>query len=617
MEPMELATPFDDLPDDCIHELFSHLGKWEIVQLGLTCKRMQRHKRRLFHSKEQATFQLLTEYHTGFQNSKKYNAWNPKEEEIKCYDWLCDYGCNSFSALNHRQMLEADHFKKHHGVLLEEWLVFSSSCPHSNCRPLEINPPETKSWRESLCEQCGSVVITFEKDDAFSYCERGRRYYCKGAFHKALEDFTQAIKLSPENTSFLCYRGNTLCEMGDFRKALEDFDLSLKINPSPYMYYNSAIILTNLNDLSSAVERYSQAIAIGTNDKDKALYYNNRGNIVSFSEGDDRALEDYTMAIQLDDKHPMFYVNRAAIWMNKKEYQRALEDYSMAILLNPNNPMYYSTRYSCNKAMQDYKAALVDINRAIQLDPDNDEYYVYRSQLHRATGEIELAMANINEGIKRNPKNADALRGKAEIFARLGNFAEATAAATKAVQILPSSWNLYCLAVVHELSKNHKAALMCYSRIIQENPSEIRAYVGRAAQTKQLGMLEESISDLQRIIELEPKLASTYNDLGIIYFEKNQYEKALFYFQEAAREPSEFTDLYLSNCGEVYCKLLRFEEAIPVLRRSLELGNERQAQSSAHTKSLLSKACISLSQMDASCKRARLVPTENSIRCEM
>ena len=61
-------------------------------------------------------------------------------------------------------------------------------------------------------------------------------------------------------------------------------------------------------------------------------------------QGDlDRAIADYTQAIQLNPKYAPAYYNRGSAWGNKGDFDRAIADYSQAILLDPKEPKPITT----------------------------------------------------------------------------------------------------------------------------------------------------------------------------------------------------------------------------------------------------------------------------------
>ena len=77
----------------------------------------------------------------------------------------------------------------------------------------------------------------------------------------------------------------------------------------------------------------SQAIG-ELNPKNAKVYYNQ--GIAWYNKGDyDRAISDYSKAIELNPRYADVYYNRGNAWIKKGDYERAASDYNKAIELNP------------------------------------------------------------------------------------------------------------------------------------------------------------------------------------------------------------------------------------------------------------------------------------------
>ena len=78
--------------------------------------------------------------------------------------------------------------------------------------------------------------------------------------------------------------------------------------------------------------RYNQNTKFGWTIKD--------GKVVEFEEVSskvyDKAIEDYTIAIEVNSKDAEAYYNRGLAYANLNDYKRAIEDYDKALELNPN-----------------------------------------------------------------------------------------------------------------------------------------------------------------------------------------------------------------------------------------------------------------------------------------
>ncbi len=78
--------------------------------------------------------------------------------------------------------------------------------------------------------------------------------------------------------------------------------------------------------------------------ENNAEFYYNRG-IDRFERGDyDKAISDYSKAIEINPRFAMAYANRGGAYLNKGLYDQAISDSNKAIELNPKLAMAYNNR---------------------------------------------------------------------------------------------------------------------------------------------------------------------------------------------------------------------------------------------------------------------------------
>ncbi len=80
-----------------------------------------------------------------------------------------------------------------------------------------------------------------------------------------------------------------------------------------------------------------------------AILFNFRALVWSYKGDDDKAIKDYTTAIDLAKNYYEAYTNRAMAWLRKNEYERAIEDFTLSININSRNAQshfYRAVAYS-------------------------------------------------------------------------------------------------------------------------------------------------------------------------------------------------------------------------------------------------------------------------------
>jgi tetratricopeptide (TPR) repeat protein len=145
------------------------------------------------------------------------------------------------------------------------------------------------------------VGDNFSSVTAFSTGGKGISSAQQQAFDRAIGDYTQAIRIDPNNALAYNERGRVYSDKGDQDKAIADCNQAIKLNPNYALAY-----------------------------RNRGLAYNNKGQY-------DRAIEDYNAAIRLDPNDAAAYLNRGLAYVNKGDYTRARADWTRALQLDPNN----------------------------------------------------------------------------------------------------------------------------------------------------------------------------------------------------------------------------------------------------------------------------------------
>ena len=155
----------------------------------------------------------------------------------------------------------------------------------------------------------------------------GKEFLFKGSYDKAIECFTQAIKLDPYDAYFYGWRGLAYYGKGEYDKAIEDFTQA----GGAHSYYWRGLAYLR-----------------------KGLY--------------NKAIQDFTRAIDLNPTKDKFYQQRALAYLGKGLYEKATEDFTKAIELNPHNPEYYRNRGIAYELMGLYDKAQEDFKKAMELE---------------------------------------------------------------------------------------------------------------------------------------------------------------------------------------------------------------------------------------------------------
>ena len=303
-----------------------------------------------------------------------------------------------------------------------------------------------------------------------------------------------------------------------------------------------------------------------------AVTYNNRGVAYHELKQYERAIEDFSKAIELNPNLADGYYNRGFTYHELKQYERAIEDYNKAIELNPKYAVAYNNRRNAYGEIKEHERAIEDYNKAIELNPKYAVAYNNRGNAYHELKQYERAIEDYNKAIELNPNLADAYNNRGGAYGRLKQYEKAIEDFSKAIELNPKyAGAYYNRGVAYREIKQHERAIEDYNKAIELNPKDADAYNNRGNAYGELKEHERAIEDYNKAIELNPKDAVAYNNRGNAYGELKQYEKAIEDFSKAIERNPNLAGAY-NNRGNAHRELKQHEKAIEDFSKAIELN---------------------------------------------
>lgn len=278
---------------------------------------------------------------------------------------------------------------------------------------------------------------TLAQPDAATLLAQAREKLTQGQYALAVESYTRAIELTPNDATAYSGRSEAYEKLGKHELAIADCDTAVKLNPNyAYAYVYRGWIYENIGKYDQAIASFDTAIKL---DPNSAYAYNNRGWTYECLSKHDLAIADFTTAIKLDPKYATAYYNRG--WTNARldEYNLALDDFAVALKLDPTNADVYLNRGCVYERQGKYDLALVDFAEVIRLAPTNAAAYLNRGCVYANLGKHELAIAECDMAIKLDPTNADSYATRGMSYMSRGKQEQALADIAAASKLDPNN----------------------------------------------------------------------------------------------------------------------------------------------------------------------------------
>jgi len=225
--------------------------------------------------------------------------------------------------------------------------------------------------------------------------ECGEKHYENKDYDKAIEAFSEAIMLDPNNT--LAYRGRgDACRMKrQFDRAINDCNEAIRLDPNyARAFCTRGAAYCGKGQYDQAISDCNEAIRL---DPNNARAYAFRGDAYQ-GKGQYDQISDFSEAIRLDPNYAWAYTKRAEIYKLKGQIDKAISDYNEAIGLNP-SAQAYGGRGEAYMMKGQFDQAISDLSEAIRLNPNDFVSYMSRGLTYRDKGQNDKAIMDFEKVI--------------------------------------------------------------------------------------------------------------------------------------------------------------------------------------------------------------------------
>jgi tetratricopeptide (TPR) repeat protein len=382
-----------------------------------------------------------------------------------------------------------------------------------------------------------------------------------------------------------------------YLKARNEFNLALTAS---YMYgdpvperpqFDRAILYfflgnTNyyLGELEAAVNAYTQALTL---DRELIEAQHNLGVVLFLQNKLDYALKNLVKVIQLRPNLAVARLNLAVVFLSKKQHSSARRELQNALELNENYAAAYRVMGVTFREEREYAKALQYFQQAIEVSP-MDKYAEARVDMGLIYEELaksetvtddeaerlfNQAMQELSIATRDNPNLPEAHYELGRLLDLFGEEDEASVSLHDAVKLRPNYSEAHeLLAEIYErrgrtdLRDYHLEQMMKARQAIAANtPEEL---VRQAIGLRRNGNLEGAREQLEKALRLDPRHPQALFEMGIVYQEIGEYQKALENYQTVLKLPAPPDETY-NRVGNLLFQQEKRQEAMDFLRNAV------------------------------------------------
>ena len=181
-------------------------------------------------------------------------------------------------------------------------------------------------------------------------------------------------------------------------------------------------------------------------------------------------------------------------------------------------------------------------------------------------GKYEDAIKAYKEAIKHDANFPEAYANMGISYKKTGDSEAAKNAFKKAIELNPKFENVYVALgnLYKDQLKEYESAINTYNAVITSiNDKNYKAYYGLGDVYHKKKNFNKAIENLQKAVDLQPKLARAHEKLGDSQFEERQFSAAEKSYINAIKHYKDRTDKGESNykLGNVYLELRKYNDA--------------------------------------------------------
>jgi tetratricopeptide (TPR) repeat protein len=237
------------------------------------------------------------------------------------------------------------------------------------------------------------IAVTNALDNVTQHKTEALQHIKTGYFDKSIQEFGQAIdaaillrkyipktqKIKEEELEKILVELHELRGRAQIVKISETFTMIGDRNFSEIAVTRPKQI--NVRVLERAISDFTTAIQLAP---EKAILYRERGRAYNWKDEDDKAIQDFNNAIRLNPNYAIVYNSLGILYANKEDDNLAIENYSRAIQVDPNLTYAYRNRAGVYTKKYNYNLAIADLEKAIQIDPNYEQAKQALKQVRQA-----------------------------------------------------------------------------------------------------------------------------------------------------------------------------------------------------------------------------------------
>ncbi len=432
-------------------------------------------------------------------------------------------------------------------------------------------------------------ILELSPQDVDALQGRGELHIAKGEFEPAEARFREAIsllreviKLRPDFTAVRYRLAQLHIYVDELEQAKSELTAILKLNPN---IPQAVLLLSRLNLRTGDVDSVIQDLEALVEKQPELKQAHDLLGIAYLTKQDPaKAAEALAKAVDLvpNDARQRYLLGASLLGQGKwDEARRQLE---AALSLSPAYIDPLNQIVSLELSRKNPDAAIARIQKQIEEAPDSGAHQQLLGIVYHQKGDQDAAESTFLKAVDLDPSLANSYAHLADIYVESGRIDQAIAQTDEALGTDPDNQGLLMLAGrLHQIKGDNAKAIQAYEKLLILNPSLASAANNLAyIYAEREDTLEKALQFAEIARKAAPQNPEIADTLAWILYKRGTHQRALSLLKESVSALPENAEVQY-HLGMVYYKLDDKEAAWLSLNRAFELADEFPGADEART----------------------------------
>ncbi len=393
-------------------------------------------------------------------------------------------------------------------------------------------------------------------------------FHQKEQLEKALPIYREILTLERKHSDTLVNMGAILRRLGQIKEAITCYRRFLKLNPKiGEIWCNLGNALESIGNIEEAKSAFLKAIALKPN---LGVAHFHLGQILHNQENWQEAEKYYRQTLKLNPQFVMAYNNLGNVLGAQGKIQEAISQYQQSIKLQPD---YAEAHYNLGNALREqknYEPAKTSYQLAINYQPDLVPAYFNLGITLEALEQLPEAEEAFKQALVQEPKLSEAHMHLAKLAKERKDLATEEKHLRMALNLRKNDGIAHTLLINLVAQGKSQEAISLVEEKIAQFPEDAESFYNLGTLYNQLGQYEKALTYLHKALELDPKLTMAYQNLAFAYSQQSQFTEVIRAQQKAIEVDPKMVVPHL-NLGYSYYNQGHILKAIDCFRETLRL----------------------------------------------